>query len=65
MENQGNTSGNKIKDIQQETDQQANGKPGTTYAEDTQKNIEKAAQDKEERPATSTNDGKSENEKPS
>ncbi|RZK56998.1 MAG: hypothetical protein EOO91_11060 [Pedobacter sp.] len=47
MGNQGNTSGNNIKDIQQQTNQEANGKPGTSYAEDTQKNIAKAEQDKD------------------
>jgi hypothetical protein len=45
MENQGSKPGNKMKDIQQETDQEANGKPGTSYAEDTKKNIDSAAEE--------------------
>ena len=59
MGNQGNTSGNNIKDIQQQTNQEANGKPGTSYAEDTQKNINKAEQDKEQNIGTLENNEQS------
>jgi len=44
MENQNqSTSKHEAKDIQQNVaDEKANGKPGTSYAEDTHQNIEKA-----------------------
>ena len=43
MENQSAKQGNDLKNIQQDTTETANGKPGTTLAEDTELNKKEAA----------------------